>query len=37
VFFKESKQNLGLGKCQSQDYDAQIAATPFCVTQKDAM
>lgn len=25
VFFKESKQHLGLGKCQSQDFDAQIA------------
>lgn len=25
VFFKESKQLLRLGKCQSQDFDAQIA------------
>jgi len=25
VFFKESKQLLGLGKCQSNDFDAQIA------------
>jgi hypothetical protein len=25
VFFKECKQNLLLGKCQSQDFDAQIA------------
>ncbi|MEA2096071.1 MAG: transposase [Candidatus Cloacimonadota bacterium] len=27
VFFKESKQHLGLGKCQSNDFDAQIADT----------
>ena len=26
VFFKESKQHLGLGKCQSQDFDAKIAS-----------
>jgi len=25
VFFKEAKQNLGLGKCQSNDFDALIA------------
>jgi hypothetical protein len=25
VFFKESKQYLGLGKCESQVFDAQIA------------
>jgi hypothetical protein len=25
VFFKESKQLLGFGKCQSNDFDAQIA------------
>jgi len=25
VFFKEAKQLLGLGKCQSNDFDAQIA------------
>jgi hypothetical protein len=25
VFFKESKQMFGLGKCQSNDFDAQIA------------
>jgi len=25
VFFKECKQHLGLGKCQSNDFDAQIA------------
>ena len=33
VFFKESKQHLGLGKCQSQDFDAQIAATTLCLLQ----
>jgi len=33
VFFKESKQHLGLGKCQSQDFDAQIAATTLCMVQ----
>ena len=27
VFFKECKQYLGLGKCQSNDFDAQIADT----------
>lgn len=27
LFFKESKQHPGLGKCQAQDFDAQIAAT----------
>ncbi len=33
VFFKECKQHLGLGKCQSQDFDAQIAATTLCMIQ----
>lgn len=33
VFFKEGKQYLGLGKCQSQDFDAQIAATTLCMLQ----
>jgi hypothetical protein len=33
VFFKESKQYLGLGKCQSQDFDAQIAHTTICMIQ----
>jgi len=33
VFFKESKQYLGLGKCQSQDFDAQIAHTTICMLQ----
>ncbi len=27
VFFKDSKQYLSLGKCQSNDFDAQIADT----------
>ena len=26
VFFKDAKQNLYLGKCQSVDFDTQIAA-----------
>ena len=33
VFFRESKQHLHLGKCQSQDFDAQIAATTICMLQ----
>jgi hypothetical protein len=33
VFFKESKQYLGLGKCQSVDFDAQIAATTISFIQ----
>lgn len=33
VFFKESKQYLGLGKCQAQNFDAQIAATTLCMLQ----
>ncbi len=33
VFFKESKQHLGLGKCQSQDFDAQVASTTLCMIQ----
>ncbi|MBN1340929.1 MAG: transposase [Bacteroidales bacterium] len=33
IFFKESKQYLGLGKCQSQDFDAQIAHTTICMIQ----
>jgi len=32
-FFKECKQHLGLGKCQAQDFDAQIAATTLCMLQ----
>ena len=33
VFFKESKQYLGLGKCESRDFDAQIAHTTLCMIQ----
>ena len=33
VFFKESNQYLGLGKCQSEDFDAQIAHTTVCMIQ----
>jgi hypothetical protein len=33
VFFKESKQHLGLGKCQSQDFDAQIASITISMLQ----
>jgi len=33
VFFKESKQLLGLGKCQSNDFDAQIADTAMVMIQ----
>ncbi|MBU1718902.1 MAG: transposase [Bacteroidetes bacterium] len=33
VFFKESKQLLGLGKDQSTDFDAQIAATTLTLIQ----
>lgn len=33
VFFKECKQNLGLGKNQSRDFDAQIASTTICFVQ----
>jgi len=33
VYFKEAKQYLGLGKCQSQDFDAQIAHTSICMLQ----
>lgn len=33
VFFKESKQLLGLGKCQSNDFDAQIADTTISMLQ----
>lgn len=30
VFFKEAKQHLKLGKCQSRDFDAQIAQVTAC-------
>jgi len=33
VFFKESKQSLGLGKSQSNDFDAQIADTTMTMIQ----
>jgi len=33
VFFKECKQYLGLGKCQSQDFDAQICSTTLTMIQ----
>lgn len=33
VFFKESKQYFGLGKCQSVDFDGQIAATTISFIQ----
>lgn len=33
VFFGESKQLLGLGKCQSNDFDAQIADTTMTLIQ----
>ncbi len=33
VFFKECKQNLLLGKCQSNDFDAQIADTTLCMVR----
>lgn len=33
VFFKEAKQLLQLGKCQSNDFDAQIAETTITMTQ----
>jgi hypothetical protein len=33
VFFGETKQLLGLGKCQSNDFDAQIADTTMTMIQ----
>lgn len=30
IFFKEVKQFLQFGKCQSRDFDAQIASTTLC-------
>jgi len=33
VFFKKSKQHLGLGKCQSQDFDAQIVSITISLLQ----
>ncbi len=37
VFFKEAKQLLGLGNCQSTDFDAQIAAATICMMQYTAL
>ena len=33
IFFKESKQNFGLEKNQSQDFDSQIASTTISFIQ----
>lgn len=33
VFFKEAKQYLGLGSCQSRNFDAQIASTTMVMIQ----
>jgi len=33
VFFKECKQYLRLGKCESRHFEAQIAATTICILQ----
>jgi len=33
VFFKECKQYLRLGKCESRHFEAQIAATTLCLLQ----
>ena len=33
VFFKECKQLLRLGKCESRHFEAQIAATTICLLQ----
>jgi hypothetical protein len=33
VFFKEAKQYFQLAKCQSRDFDAQIADTSICLIQ----
>ena len=33
VFYKEAKQLLGLGKCQSNDFDAQIAEATITMIQ----
>lgn len=32
VFFKDAKQNLHLGKCQSTDFDAQVASISIAFT-----
>jgi len=33
IFFKETKQYLELGKCQSQDFDAQICSTTLTLVR----
>ena len=33
VFFKEARQLLGMGSCQSNDFDAQIADTTITMIQ----
>jgi len=33
VFFKEAKQLLGLGKCQSTNFDVQVAQTTISMVQ----
>jgi len=33
VFFKEAKQLLGLGKCQSTNFDVQVAQTTITMLQ----
>ena len=37
VFFKDAKQHLNLGKSQSQNFNAQIAATTLCCLQYIAL
>ena len=37
AFHKEAKQYLNLGKCQSQDFDAQIAATTISLIQYNVL
>jgi len=37
VYFKKKKQHLGLGKCQAQDFDAQIASTTLCMLQYNVL
>ena len=33
VFFKEAKQHLGMGNCQSNDFDAQVASTTLVMVR----
>lgn len=37
VYFKEGKQHLGLGKCESRDFDAQIAHTTMCMVRYNVL